>query len=99
MNNLKVLNEIEPIVEKLYLVTEDSLNILAPMVEDIILFNSKDEKHIEIILDRLLDLCFNDEALLLYKRLCRYYLEINPEAVKEYTKYYFEIYEEDSKVE
>ena len=95
MNNLKITNDIETIVNNINSLTKDNLKIFIPMVEDIISRNSKDVKEIETLLDRLLDCCFNDKVLVLYKKLCRYYFYIDSEAAKDYVRYYFEIYEED----
>lgn len=96
MNNLKITNDIETIVNNINSLTKDNLKIFIPMVEDIISRNSKDVKEIETLLDILLDSCFNDEVLVLYKKLCRYYFYIDSEASKDYVRYYFEIYEEDN---
>ena len=37
----------------------------------------RDSQHIERLLDGMLDFCFDDEMLRLYKKLCRYYFKIN----------------------
>lgn len=95
MSNNKIFNNIESIVKELKSLSENNLEIFTNIVDDIIISNSKDEKNIELILDRLLDFCYDDENLLLYKKLCRYYLTINPIATEDYVKFYFEMYGED----
>lgn len=75
-----------------------SLAILAkaeyePVVNTIIRKKIVDEQYILCTLDKLLDFCFNDEVLLLYKKLCRYYYPFNRGAIVDYIKYYFEMYE------
>jgi hypothetical protein len=35
------------------------------------------------------------KILALYRKLCRYYFHINPQATAEYIKYYKEMYDED----
>ncbi len=75
-----------------------SLAILAkaeyePVVNDILRKKIIDEQYILHTLDKLLDFCFNDEILLLYKKLCRYYYPLNRDAIADYIRYYFEMYE------
>ncbi len=42
----------------------------------------------------MLDFCFDDKMLLLYKKLCRYYYDINPEATVSYVYAYREMWDE-----
>ena len=51
-----------------------------PEVDDIIRRRSRDINHIEHTLDGLLTFCGDAAALALFKRLCRYYWDIDPEA-------------------
>jgi hypothetical protein len=95
MKNKKALNDIESIVKELNALSKSNLEIFTNIVDDIIKSNSKDEKYIELTLDRLLDFCFDDENVLLYKKLCRYYLTINQKATEDYVKFYFEMYGEE----
>jgi hypothetical protein len=44
----------------------------------------RDPERIEYLLDGLLDFCFDPIMLGLYKRLCRYYFDIDPEATVAY---------------
>jgi len=43
----------------------------------------------------MLDYCFDDEMLLLYKKLARYYFTINPQGTANYINYYRERYEDE----
>jgi hypothetical protein len=36
----------------------------------------------------MFDFCFDDEMLSLYKKLCRYYFDIDPEATVSYVNFY-----------
>lgn len=58
-----------------------------------------DCKHIEKILDGLLDFCFDPEILRLFKKLARYYSQINPLAAREYVNIYREMWESDTLAE
>jgi hypothetical protein len=62
----------------------------APVVNSIVQEQSRDASHIEQTLDGLLDFCFDPEALLLYKKLCRHYFDIDPTATAEYVRFYRE---------
>jgi len=42
----------------------------------------------------MLDFCFDDEMLVFYKKLCRYYIDIDPEATASYVQAYREMWDE-----
>ncbi len=44
----------------------------------------------------MLDFCFDDEIPALYKRLCRHYFEIDPEATAFYVNAYREMWDEQT---
>ncbi len=60
----------------------------APLVNAIVFEQSQDIRHIEHTLDGLLDFCFDPEALLLYRKLCRHYYAIDPAATASYVHAY-----------
>ena len=60
----------------------------APIVNAIVSERSQNIWHIDRTLDGLLDFCFDPEALLLYKKLCRHYFAIDPAAATEYVYAY-----------
>jgi hypothetical protein len=68
----------------------------APVVEDIIRSKNRDAQHIERTLDALLDACGHDAALMLYRRLCRHYWDIDPRATAQYIQFYREMWDEDA---
>ena len=59
-------------------------------VESILNEQTRAAARIERCLDGLLDFCFDDEALAFYKRLCRYYFDIDPAATASYASAYRE---------
>jgi len=67
-------------------------------VNDVIRRQSKDVKEIEHLLNYMLDFADNENILTLYRKLCRYYLDINPQATAEYIQSYKEMYDEDEKL-
>ncbi len=64
-------------------------------VENIIDSNNKNQQTIERCLDGMLDFCGDKKMLLLYKKLCRYYVAINPSAVVEYINIYRELWDSE----
>lgn len=67
----------------------------APVVESILNDRSRDVRRIERTLDGLLDFCFDPKALLLYKKLCRHYSDIDPAATASYIQAYREMWDSD----
>jgi len=63
-------------------------------VESLLKDQSRDPRRIEHLLDGMLDFCFDSAMLLLYKKLCRYYFAINPEATVSYVNAYRELWDE-----
>lgn len=61
-----------------------------PVVDDILRAGSRDAQHIERTLDGLLDFCGHEPVVLMYRQLCRHYLQIDPAATAYYIKTYRE---------
>jgi hypothetical protein len=64
-----------------------------PVVETIIATRNRDVRQIELTLDGLLDFCDNEQALLLFRRLCRHYFDIDPAATADYINAYRELWD------
>lgn len=62
-------------------------------VEAILRTQNGDSHLIERCLDGMLDFCFDDEMLMLYKKLCRYYYDIDPDATVSYVNFYREMWD------
>ena len=52
----------------------------------------REPRRIERLLDGMLDFCFDDEMLRLYKKLCRYYFKMDPKATVSYVNAYCEMW-------
>lgn len=81
-------------------VNQQAVREYTPLVEAILRSRSHDKCHIEHTLDGLLDFCGNEPALQLYRRLCRYYWDIDPAATASYVEAYRKTWdseEEDGK--
>jgi hypothetical protein len=66
-----------------------------PVVETILRTRSRDTRHIEHTLDGLLGFCGYEPALLLYRKLCRYYFVLEPAAAVDYVNSYREMWEDE----
>ena len=67
--------------------------ILKNEIENIIENNIKDDIYIQRKLDELLDVLLfyeNDDTLLVFRKLCKYYFSINPQATVRYINFYKE---------
>ena len=67
-------------------------------VEAILQSQNRDSQRIEMCLDGMLDFCFDDGMLSLYKKLCRYYFDIDPQATASYVYSYREMWDEQEGV-
>ena len=63
-------------------------------IEAILKVQSRDSQRIERCLDGMLDFCFHDGMLSLYKKLCRYYFAIDPQATVSYVNAYREMWDQ-----
>jgi hypothetical protein len=90
-----LLRDIEDLVKSVSALARRAVAEYAPLVDDIVGDQVRDARHIERTLDGLLDFCFDPEALLLYKRLCRYYFAIDPTATAFYIRAYREMWDSD----
>ena len=53
----------------------------------------RNPERIERLLDGMLDFCFDEEMLALYKKLCRYYFAIAPDATVSYIYAYRDLWD------
>jgi len=67
-------------------------------VEAILREQCCEPQRIECLLDGMLDFCFDDEMLYLYKKLCRYYFKMDPVATASYVYAYREMWDEKGEV-
>ena len=80
--------------ESINKITEEAFIIYESQVDEIYRNKVKDEKEIERVIDVLLGYCYDDRMLLLFKKLCRYYYEINPSATCEYAYIFREMWDD-----
>ena len=74
-NLFQSISELAGSAQKL---AQDAVRQYSAEVETILKTRIYDSRRIERCLDGMLDFCFDDEVLVLYKKLCRYYFAIEP---------------------
>jgi hypothetical protein len=67
----------------------------APEVADVLRTQCRDPQRIEHLLDGMLDFGFDAAIVRLYKKLCRYYFEIDPRATASYVYAYRDMWDEE----
>lgn len=87
-NILELFRTVVKLQEQKYRLAESEINF-------IIKNKIKDDNRIQRAIDEILEFLENDEALLLFRRICKYYLKINPEATVHYINYYIEEYDSE----
>jgi len=83
------------LVAQMHELQRTALEGLAPQVEIILREDGRDVRHIEQVLDGLLDVCGYEPAVAQFRRLCRHYWEIDPEATARYVNAYREMWDCD----
>ncbi|MCF7674139.1 MAG: hypothetical protein K9N23_18270 [Akkermansiaceae bacterium] len=74
---------------------QQAVEIHAPTVREILHNGSRDARLIEQTLDHLLDHACIPQGLAVFKSLCRYYWEFNPQATASYINAYREMWDSD----
>ncbi len=93
------MSKADPIVDlagQLVSLNAQAVSIYSPIVDQIVIHQSTDRKLIESTLDGLLGFAGMKDGLELYKRLCRYYWDLDPEATEYYVSAYREMWDEGS---
>ena len=89
----ELLSSVKELAVGLQALHRQAVEQLTPLVEGILRSRSRDVRHIEQTLDRLLDHCGYEPAVLLYRRLCRHYWDIDPVATVSYVNAYRELWD------
>ena len=76
---------------------KQTMLVYKPKVEILINSNSNDKNEIEHTLDALCEVAFDNEVLLLFKKLCRYYYNIDPVATAQQIQFYREMWDNEEK--
>jgi hypothetical protein len=90
-----MIQEIKKLIESNQLLAKKAVDIYTPIVVDLIRSKTIDDNQIQLALDYMLSFCFDARMLLLYKKLCRYYWDINPQATSSYIEAFREMWEDE----
>ncbi|MDY0254144.1 MAG: hypothetical protein RBR30_06995 [Tenuifilaceae bacterium] len=88
-------NNLLKLAKKVQNLTKQAYAQYKPRVDDIISNKRTNQKEIECLLSTMLDFCSDDKVLSLYKKLCRYYWNINPQVTANYINYFREMWDSD----
>lgn len=94
MNMDVLVQNIGTLADKMKDLAKQAVKQYSPEVAAIIKTQDHDVQHIEMCLDYMLDFCFDNEMLTLYKKLCRHYYYINQTAAVSYVNAYREMWDE-----
>ena len=87
------------LAENLQLLARKAVIEYKPVFNDIIDSNCQDKHQIERALDGMLDFCFDQKMLEMYRKLCRFYYDIDQGAAIRYVHYYREMWDPEEKKE
>lgn len=90
-----MIEEITKLIESRNQLAQQAFGQYAALVDSIIASQTTDVNHISLTLDYMLDFCFDDQMLLLYRRLCRYLYDIDKETTASYINTYREMWDEN----
>jgi hypothetical protein len=93
-----LVNDIQEVAKELQTIYSQAEIAYISAVNFIIQSQSKDEREIKQLLNFMLDFADNENILTAYRKLCRYYLDINPQATAEYIQSYKKLYDADEKM-
>ena len=83
---LELFRELAVLQEQKYRLAESEINF-------IINNNIKDANRIEGAIDEILEFLEDEEALVLFRKICNYYIILNPQATLHYINYYIKEYD------
>jgi hypothetical protein len=95
--SFKVLaDSVSGVVQELNRLAHMAVHEYEPQVQAAIMADERDPARLEQLLDGMLDFCFDDDILRLYKALCRHYYRFEPAAAVYYVHSYRETWDCDA---
>lgn len=91
-----MIDDFKPLIEQFKNIEIQAYNAYKPEVDLILSKKITNELKIETLLEGILNFCFSDKMLVLFKQLCRYYWELNPQATAVYINTYRELWDSES---
>ncbi|MGF7231023.1 hypothetical protein [Arachidicoccus sp.] len=90
---MNLIDDIRPLAKHLQQLQQLAYRQYLPQLESLTENKIKDDSTIQGLLDGILDFCGEEKMLLLFKKLCRYYFDINPQATARYIHFYREMWD------
>jgi len=90
-----MIEEIAKILENRDQLAQQALEQYEPLVNNIIASQNNDVNYICYTMDFMLDFCFDEQMLLLYRRLCSYLYGVDANAAISYVNSYREMWDEE----
>ncbi|MBK8805197.1 MAG: hypothetical protein IPO21_00545 [Bacteroidales bacterium] len=90
-----MIEEIAKLLEGRNLLAKQAYEQYKPLVNNIIASQNKDVNHICYTLDFMLDFCFDNQMLQLFRCLCRYLHGLDANAAISYVNAYREMWDEE----
>ncbi len=90
-----LVENIVPLVKHTQQLARQAAILYSREIDAIIKDKDSDSRRIEHCLDGILDFCFDEKMLQLFKKLCRYYYNIDSVATSEYVYFYKEMWDND----
>lgn len=84
---------IHSLAQQIITLARQAVQVVNVDIDDIIQSGDRDEARIERQLDHMLGLCYDPDMLKAFKKLCRYYFTINPQATADYVHAYREMWD------
>lgn len=95
MEDNELMNSLSEVVKEHQQLVKRALGIYSVQVSELINSQTKNNEEIQHLLDGLLNFCFDDDFLLLFKKVCRYYYPINPQVTVNYVYRYRDLWDEN----
>lgn len=89
-----MIKEVKKILERRNQLAIKAYDQFKQITENLITSKTDDINQISYTLDFMLDFCFDDKILQLYRKLCRYLYSINANAAIDYVNTYRQIWDE-----
>lgn len=99
MPDEELIDSLSELVKGHQQLVKRALDIYRVQVSELINSQTQNNEEIQHLLDGLLDFCFDDDFLLLFKKVCRYYYPINPQVTVNYVYRYRDFWDENYKPE
>lgn len=87
------IKQVKVIIESRSDLAKEAYRIYKTRVEHLLANKTQNMQEIERLLDGLLDFCFDEKLLLLYRKVYRYYYTISPKNTIAYIEHYKEMYD------